>query len=118
MVAKIRDDVLLGFDILKIDKALGPADILYSRNILKLGQHEIPVRIVNYPSTNRSLKVVSMDAEEILGLCEKVIDVFLEQTPICQDGDSMFDETSPEFGERYRCVLTPVVVSSKGKVTT
>ena len=112
-VAKIRDDVLLGFDNLSNDKALGPADILYSRNILKLGQHAIPLRMVNYLSMNRSLK----DDEEILGLCEKVIDVFLERTPTCQDGDSMLVETSPEFGEKYRCVLTPVVVSSKGKVT-
>ena len=118
MVAKIRDDVLLGFDILQNDKAFGPADILYSRYILKLGQHEIPLRMVNYRSMNRSLKVVSMDDEEILGLCEKVIDVFLEWTPTCQDGDSMLVETSLEFGEKYRCILTPVVVSSKGKVTT
>ena len=58
-----------------------------------------------------------MDAEEILGLCEYIIDVFLELTPTCQDGDSMLVETSPEFGEKYRCVLTPVVVTSKGKVT-
>ena len=58
-----------------------------------------------------------MEDEEILGLREKVIDVFLEWTPTCQDGDSMLVETSPEFGEKYRCVLTPVVVSSKGKVT-
>ena len=58
-----------------------------------------------------------MDDEEILGLCEQVIDVFLEQTPTCQDGDSMLVETSPEFGEKYRCELTPVVISSKGKVT-
>ena len=78
MVAKIRDGVLLGFDILKNDKALGPADILYSRNILKLGQHETPLRMVNYPGINRSLKVVSMEDEEIPRLCEKVIDVFLE----------------------------------------
>ena len=107
----------MGFDILKNDKALGPADILYSRYILKLGQHEIPLRIVNYPSMNRSLKVVSMDDEEILGLCEKVIDVCLEWTPTYQEGDSMLVETSPEFGEKYRCILIPVVVSSKGKVT-
>ena len=42
-----------------------------------------------------------MDVEEILGLCEKVIDVFLERTPTCQDGDGMLVETSPEFGEKY-----------------
>ena len=55
--------------------------------------------------------MVSMDAEEIQGLCKKVIYVFLEWTPTCQDGDSMLVETSPEFGEKYRCVLTPVVVA-------
>ena len=74
--------------------------------------------MVSYQSTDRSLKVVSMDDKEILGLCKKVIDVFLEWTPTCQDGDSMLVETSPEFVEKYRCVLTPVVVSCKGKMTT
>ena len=108
----------MGFDILKNDKAFGPADILHSRNILKLGQHEISLRIIHYPSMNRSLKVVSMDDEEIPGLCEKVIDVPLEWTPTCQDGDTMLVETSPEFGEKCRCVLTPVIVSSMSKVTT
>ena len=90
----------MGFDFLKNGKALGPADILYSRNILKLGQHKIPLRMVNYPSINRSLNVVSMDEEEILGFCEKVVDVFLEQTSTCQDGDSMLVVTLPGFGEK------------------
>ena len=47
----------------------------------------------------RSLKVVSMDDEEILGLCEKVIDMFLEWTLICQDRNGMLVETLPESGE-------------------
>ena len=117
VVADISDQVLLGENLLREDKSLGPGDILYSENILRLGGKRIPLRMVNTPE--HALHIVSVDDEIIPAMSEKLVDGFIERPDSdIQGEDSMLVETNVAFRDRFGCLLTPVVVNTAGQVST
>ena len=117
VVADISDQVLLGDNLLREDPALGPGDIMYSEKILRLGGKRIPLCMVSTPE--RALCVVSIDDEIIPAMSEKLVDGFLQRPETDIQGESsMLVETNTTFQDRFGCLLTPIVVNTKGKVST
>ena len=116
-VSRIRDDVLLGDDILRED-VFGPADIMYSEGVLRFRGKRIPIRTVN-SHQGGSLRVVSIDTEVIPGMTEKIVDGFLERlNTLTKEGGEqcMLVEADPVFSEQYKVLLAPVIVDCAGKV--
>ena len=70
--------MLVGHDLLFNGTGLGPADILYSERTLKYGSVCIQLRMVN--SLVKALTVESTDDELVPGLCENVVDVFVDHS--------------------------------------
>ena len=62
----------------------------------------------------KALREESTDDELVLGLCEKVVDVFVDQSSQCPGAEGILEEMGPVFGEKCGCLLTPLVVCSKG----
>ena len=117
-IGHIRDDVLLGDDILRED-IFGPADIMYSKGVLRFRGKRISIRTVD-SNQGASLKVVSIDTEVVPGMTEKIVDGFLERpTTQIREGDEqcMLVEADPGFSERYKVLLAPVIVDCAGKVS-
>ena len=116
-VVSIADDALLGDDILRLD-ITGPGDILYTENVLKFAGHSIPLRTVG--TCGDAPRVVCLQDEVIPGMSEKVVDAFLErpQGDCVKGEDSMIVEPNMEFCERYGCLVTPVLVDIRDRVTT
>ena len=71
--------------------------------------------MVNSPV--KALRMETTNDEFVPGLCEKVVDVFMDCSSQCPEAESMIVETDLTFGKKYGCLLTPVVVCSKGQVT-
>ena len=69
-------------------------------------------RIVNSPI--KALREKSANDELVPGLCERVVDVFVDHSFQCPEAEGILEETDPMFGEKYGCFLTPLVVCSKG----
>ena len=116
-VVSIADDALLGDDILRLD-ITGPGDILYTENVLKFAGHSIPLRTVG--TRGDAPRVVCLQDEVIPGMSEKVVDAFLErpQGDCVKGEDSMIVEPNMEFCERYGCLVTPVLIDIRDRVTT
>ena len=62
----------------------------------------------------KALREESTDDELVPGLCERVIDVFVDHSSQCPGAGGILEEMGPVFGEKYGCLLTPLVVCSKG----
>ena len=108
---------LLGENLLREDKALGPGDILYSENVLQLSGKRISLRMVNIPE--QVLRIISIDDEIIPAMSEKLVDGFIEKPEADILGeDSMLVETNVAFRDRFGCLLTPVLVNMAGQVST
>ena len=117
-IGRIRDDVLLGDEILRED-VFGPADIMYSKGVLRFKGKRIPIRTVD-SHQGSSLKVVSIDTEVVPGMTEKTVDGFLERPNTqAREGDEqcMLIEADPGFSEWYKVLLAPVIVDCTGKVS-
>ena len=116
-VAEIKDEILLGDDIIRRDPE-GPMDIINSRKIIEFNGHEIPMVTVGLPK--KALRVSTIDEEVIPGMTEKIIDVFIDQPDETYDievEESMLVEADDEFIAANRCIVTPVVIRATGRVT-
>ena len=71
-VAEIKDEILLGDDIIQRDPE-GPIDIINSREVIIFKGHKIPLLTVGHPKG--ALRVLTIDEEVIPGMTEKVIDL-------------------------------------------
>ena len=117
-VADIKDDVLLGDNILRRDPE-GPMNIMNSQNIVTFRGQEIPLEPVGLPM--RALRLTTIDDEVIPGMSEKIIDAFVHRPEGYyseQAEEDLLVEGDPSFQEKYGCLVTPVVVRTVGKVTT
>ncbi|KAJ8300060.1 hypothetical protein KUTeg_021579 [Tegillarca granosa] len=115
IVAEIADDGLLGVDVLQ-NHSLGPADILLSKGIIRLGGNEINCMQIGIQ--NKTRKVTVADHIDIPGYSEAVIDVFVE------DGDNELDvneimviEPVANLSERYSIIMGRVVVDTRNNAT-
>ena len=64
-------------------------------------------------------KVVCLQDEIIPGMSEKVVDAFLERPQgEIESEDSMLVEPNLDFCKRYGCLVTPLLVDIRDKVTT
>ena len=116
-VAEIKDEILLGDDIIRRDPE-GPMDIINSQKVIKFKGREIPMVTVGLPK--RALRVSTIDEEVIPGMTEKIVDVFIKRPDETYDVDieeSMLVEADEEFIAVNRCIVAPVVIRAIGRVT-
>ena len=77
IVTNIKNNALLGIDVLK-DTELGrPADILLGQNIIRMGNMSIPCLEVHDPPSSR--RVITVDHCMIPSHSQAVIDVFIHR---------------------------------------
>ena len=62
----------------------------------------------------KALTEESTDDELVPELCEKVVDVFVDHSSQCPGSEGILEEMGSVFGEKYGCLLTLLVVCSKG----
>ena len=117
-VADIRDEVLLGDDILRRDEE-GPMDILNSKRVLLFNGQKIPLTCVGGPK--KAIRLSTINNEIIPGMTERVIDVFVERPDEAYDEAverSLLLEADPDFQEKFGCMVTPVMVQTAKRVST
>ncbi|KAJ8308315.1 hypothetical protein KUTeg_013189 [Tegillarca granosa] len=115
IVAEIADDGLLGVDVLQ-NHSLGPADILLSKGIIRLGGNEINCMQIGIQ--NKTRKVTVADHIDIPGYSEAVIDVFVEDGDEELDVDeNMIIEPVANLSERYSIIMGRVVVDTRNNAT-
>ena len=93
-------------------------DIVNSREVIIFKGLEIPMLTVGLPK--RALRVSVIDEEVILGMTEKIIDVFIDRPDETYNSDieeCMLVEADEEFIAVNRCIVTPVVIRATGRVT-
>ena len=115
-VAKLRDNVLLGEDILAKDKTLGPGDVMYSKNMLCLAGHNIPMRTA--ATQQKAIRLVSLEQEILPAMGDKFIEAFLERPEEEMDGeDSM--EVIPNLAavERYGFIPVAQTLDIRDKIS-
>ncbi len=119
IVADIKDEVLLGDDILRLDPE-GPADILNSEKVLLFRGECIPmVTVKNHSGAQRNIWVLAASDFDIPGMTECLIDGYLErdmEDPVAEKCLAM--EPNPEFQEKYGLVVAPIIIDTAGKVTS
>ena len=74
MVTKIKDDVLLGDDILRRDPE-GPVDILNSEKVMIFKGEWIPLHTVGEPKCK--IRVLAVNTMVIPGMTEKIFNGYL-----------------------------------------
>ena len=90
---------------------------MYTENVLRFAGHKIPLRTVG--NRGSTPKVVCLQDEIIPGMSEKVVDAFLERPQgEIESEDSMLVEPNLDFCKRYGCLVTPLLVDIRDKVTT
>ena len=107
-VAKIKDDALLGMDILN-SQSKPPADIILSQNKIVLAGHEIKC---TFQSTSTVRKVCAADHYMIQGMSEQIIDVFIQRTEFDDNSQSsdMLIEPSDNFKQNFPLVMAASLV--------
>ena len=68
--------------------------------------------MVNSPV--KALREERANDELVPGLCKRVVDVFVDHSSQCPGAEGILEEMGPVFGEKHGCLLTPLVVCSKG----
>ena len=106
IVTEIENEVLLGYNILAKE---GPADILLSKNIIKLGGKEIPCLPKSRTQTPR--RVVLADDVAVPGQSEVVVDVYVERlSSNDQEVGHFLVEASDSFQDRQSLRLASTLV--------
>ena len=108
VIAEIKDEVLLGMDILK-GKDGNPADIILSQGKIILNGQEIKCQ--HLPQTCLR-KVTAAEDYLIQGHTEQIIDAFVQRSE-CDDGllhSTFIVESSTNFKENFPLLLAPCLV--------
>ena len=115
-VAEIKDEVLLGDDILWRDPQ-GPMDILNSEKVMIFKGEWMPLCTVG--ELKQQTKVLAVNTIVIPGMAEWIIDGYLEWSEEDERAEQcMLVETDLQFEQRYGCMITPAIVDVVGKTTT
>lgn len=115
VVADITDEILLGHDLIRQDE-LGPMDIMNSRNKLIFGGQEIPFHAVG--ESKRPIRVLALEDIRIPGMCERVVDVYLDRVAGSEpDRSNMMIEGHPYLETKYNCAIPPTLVDPTGKIS-
>ncbi len=115
-VAEIKDQVLLGDDILRLDKE-GPADIFNSETVVVFKGHRIPMHTVG--EKKRLIQLVTVNTITIPGLSKKIIEGLLDrgsETPAAEE--CIIAETYASLQDEFKCVLAPTIVDVSGRAST
>ena len=108
IVADVEDEVLLGYDILG-DEEKGQADILLSKNVIRLRGKEIPC--IKRKKGRGPRKVTMVDDVVLPGLTETVVNVLVERT---EDDDMLCGdfivEATDSFKEGYPLQMAVTLV--------
>lgn len=112
LVADITDDILIGADVLLGDKA-GPADLLFSRQIIIFRNVEIPIEVDGYP---RVRKVTMADTCVLPPMSESLVDVYVERLEDEKDSDFVI-EPCKSLAEKYQVVMASSVTDINRSIT-
>ena len=116
-VAGIKDDVLVGADILLKDPC-GPADILASQGVMKLRGESIPLELVGIEEPPEYMRQVrSADHYIIPGKSEGIVDVFVDPPSLERGDNKLLVEGAPQLAEKYSLVMAPSLVDATSRVT-
>ena len=116
MVMEIKDEVLLGDDILRKDPE-GPMDILNSEKVMIFKDEPIPLHIVGEPKCK--IRVLAVNTMVTPGITKKIVDGYLDQSEEEELVEQcMLVKTDPLFKQRYGCLVAPAIVNVAGKATT
>ena len=113
VIAKITDDCLLGADIILRDPA-GPADLLFSKNIILLRGVEIPIAINQHTNTIRRIRLA--DDYQLKPMSETIIDVFVDRHGDDEDSNVLL-EPNKMLSEKYSLLMARSLVNLGNKVT-
>ena len=116
IIAEIEDEGLLGMDVLQQEEG-GPADILLSKGLIHLNGVLIPCVQIGVPRKVR--KVHAADNYVIPGMCEMVIDVFVDryETDEQMDKNEVLIEPSETFKGDYPLIMAASLADLKSTVT-
>lgn len=116
VVAEIKDDCLLGIDILQ-NQSEGSADLLLSKGIIQLYGKSIPCTQIDCPQTAR--KVTSTDHYIVPAHSEQIIDVFIDgsHTSDFDDNQDLIIEPTGNFCERYQLAMAATFVNVQNQCT-
>ena len=109
MIAEIKDDVLLGMDVLKGSKG-EPADIILSEGKIVLDGFNIDRK---HYSDNILRKVTSADHYIVQGYTEQIIDAFVERYEMDEfrNNSDMIIEPTKAFQEKHPLSMASSVVN-------
>ena len=117
LIARIEDDVLLGGDILQRQKD-GPADLMLSKGVMRLQHMDIPVQQTVEPGKEDRLRKVRA-AERVLvpGMCEVMVDVFVDGEADRTENRSALIEGTLDVANRYKVFVVPSLVDLNSETT-
>ena len=113
VIADITDDILLGADILLGDKA-GPADLLFSQNMIVFRGAQIPIEHEGYPKRIRRIRVA--DHYKFEPMSETIVDVFVEVFDDEKNTNYIL-EPSQLLAEKYSLLMAPGLVDTNNGCT-
>jgi len=106
LVADIKDEALLGDDVIRRDK-YGPGDVLNSQNVFKLRGADIPLHHVGEPKRVRKVQLAS-DCE-IPPLSESILDVIVESS---SEADKCLIIEGGQICEKHSIAVAPTLVDA------
>ena len=116
MITEIKDEVLLGDDILRRDP-VGPMDILNSENVMIFKGEWIPLHIVDEP--RHKIKLFAVNTMVIPGKTEKIVDGYLDWSEEDEWAElCMLVKADTWFKQRHQCLVAPDIVDVAGQATT
>ena len=117
LIADIKDDVLLGADVIQKDVG-GPADILLSEGKMLLRGQAVPIHQVVHTKVSQARNVRAADHYIIPPMSEKLVDVLLENLSSVDHGDDvLLLESDDNLPEKCQVVMASTLVDASRSAT-
>jgi hypothetical protein len=117
LIADIKDDVLLGADVIQKD-VRGPADILLSEGKMLLRGQAVPIHQVVHTKVSQARNVRAADHYIIPPMSEKLVDVLLENLSSVDHGDDvLLLESDDNLPEKCQVVMASTLVDASRSAT-
>ena len=111
IVADIQDDVLLGSDFLQKDEK-GPADLILSEDRMLYQGQSIPLQQVTTPVFHPEVHKARLVYDcTIPGMCEKTLEVMIENPPFETSNTCMLFEANQELAQNHSIIMAPCLLN-------
>lgn len=115
IVADIHDDALLGSDILQLGPS-GPADIFLSKNLMRIGDVDIPIFLIGQHTPLR--QVTAAETCTIPAMSEMIIEAMVDTEGLEPlEASQLVIEPLPTFVGKSQTLLATAVVNARDNVT-